>query len=88
MLKNQYLNHDDEWIRQIPKNWKVARLKFAAKINPSKSKTIHLPDEMQVSFLPMELIVEDGQLKLNEIRKLGEVKNGFTYFEDGDILGS
>ena len=38
-----------------------------------------------MSFLPMEDIGEDGTIRLGRTRPVAEVRNGYTYFEDGDV---
>ena len=52
-------------------------------INP---KNKDLPDDMEVSFIPMQNVSENGEVQANEIRTVKEVKKGFTYFENGDVL--
>ncbi|MBK1732782.1 hypothetical protein CKO41_13530 [Thiococcus pfennigii] len=42
------------------------------------------PGEL-VSFVPMDAVGEYGGLKLEEVRELQEVYNGYTYFADGDL---
>ncbi|MCP3776547.1 restriction endonuclease subunit S [Paenibacillus sp. MZ04-78.2] len=54
-------------------------------INPSKNIT-GLNDQLEVSFLPMSHVSEQGEVKLTETKRLREVKAGFTYFENGDVL--
>jgi type I restriction enzyme S subunit len=55
-------------------------------MNPSKSEVSHLPGDTNVSFLPMERIGEQGDLSLEERRPIEQVKQGFTYFRDGDVI--
>lgn len=54
-------------------------------INPSK-REIEIDDKTEVSFVPMVDVSEDGKLYAKEIRKLIDVKKGFTYFQEGDVL--
>jgi len=61
----------------------MARLGDVCIINP-KGKS--LDDECDVSFVPMQSVSEDGTVDVTTIRKYGEVKKGFTNFQDGDIL--
>lgn len=88
----QYLSHqsyisiENEWIHQIPSHWQFIRLKFVCHVNPTKSEARYFPQDTEVSFLPMELIGEDGTLSLTEIRTIDSVFNGFTYFRDGDVI--
>ena len=61
-----YKDSGVEWLGEIPEHWEVMRLKFTCEINPSKSDTLHFPIDMEVSFLPMELIGEDGTISLEK----------------------
>jgi type I restriction enzyme S subunit len=64
----------------------MARLRYEVRVNPSKSETRGLPPDTAVSFVPMDAISTDGDIALGEIRTLGEVQNGYTYFRDGDVV--
>ena len=81
----QYKDSGVEWLGEIPAHWEVRRLKFVAIVNPSKSEVSQLPDDLEVSFLPMER-VGSGSLDLELTKALGEIKQGFTYFRNGDVL--
>ena len=61
----------------------MARLGDVCIINP-KGKS--LDDDCDVSFVPMQSVSEDGTVDVTTIRKYGEVKKGFTNFQDGDII--
>ena len=52
-------------------------------INP---KAPALDDDINVSFVPMPKVGENGEFDPSEIKKYHEVKKGFTFFRDGDIL--
>lgn len=73
---------DDEKPFDIPENWKWVRVQEIACLNPKND----LPDELEVSFIPMAL-VDDGYRNKHsfEIKKWGDIKKGFTHFADGDI---
>lgn len=66
--------------------WRVKRLRFACFVNPSKSELGWLPKSTVVSFLPMDAIGDDGDIRLDQTRTLGEVIQGYTYVRDGDVL--
>lgn len=66
-----------------PAGWEIARLRFRARVNPKAS--FDLDPAMSVSFLPMDAIGDDGSLRLDQIRVVSEVSQGYTYFEDGDV---
>lgn len=73
------------WIDEMPSHWRQKRLRFAACLNPSKAKVRRLDADALVSFLPMEAVGEDGSLRLEELRRLDEVIDGYTYFEERDV---
>ena len=74
------------WLTKLPKDWQLLRLKFLCEINPGKSEIASMKLDTSVSFLPMELIGDDGTLTLTETRELGQVYAGFTYFREGDVV--
>ena len=76
-----------EWIEEIPKHWEVLKTKNVGSSNPTKnnSKTACLKDELVV-FLPMERVHTDGTIDQELRLPYSQVKNGYTYFEEGDIL--
>lgn len=70
---------------QLPKGWVWTRLGEIAGINPRFND--ELPDNMEVSFLPMKCVEElSGRIDLSLTRRLSEVKKGYTAFKDGDIF--
>ncbi len=74
------------WLGDIPAHWSIRRLKFVATVSPSKATLKQYPINFEVSFLPMELIGDDGSLVLTQTQELGAVKQGYTYFEDNDVV--
>ena len=68
------------------KDWGVKRLKEICEINPSKTEINKLPENTVVSFLAMVDVSESAEITNKQERKLNEVKNGFTFFKDGDVL--
>lgn len=61
------------------------KIKDIAIINPAKT-LIDKEADIEVSFVPMNNVSENGELTLNETKHLKEVYSGFTYFEENDIL--
>ena len=55
-------------------------------INPPKKEIAHMDGSTEVSFIPMTSVSEQGQIDLSEVRILDEVRTGFTYFKNGDVL--
>lgn len=66
--------------------WGVSKLGDCCIINPSKSSEARLEDELEVSFCPMPYVSESGDIKTDETKLYKDVKSGFTYFAEGDIL--
>lgn len=81
----EYKDSGVEWLREVPEGWDVKRLRFVAELNPSKSEVAALDRETPVSFLPMDAIGDDGTLRLDTEKAIGEVENGYTFFRDGDV---
>jgi type I restriction enzyme S subunit len=68
-----------------PDGWTAAPLGAIAAINPRHPKG--LDDSMPVSFVPMAGVSESKpDFQFVEERPLGEVRQGFTHFADGDVL--
>jgi type I restriction enzyme S subunit len=70
----------------IPDHWEWLQLQEFTEINPTFSRG-DLADDDEVSFVPMKRVKElSGQIDLSETEPLSEVRKGYTYFEDGDVL--
>jgi len=82
--KNFLLHEARKKKPNIPPGWRIGFLNEIVKIDPSMPKG--LPDELEVSFVPMESVNEGGGISKFEIKKLGEVRKGYTYFEKNDVL--
>lgn len=82
--KNFLLHEARKKNPNIPPGWKIGFLNEIAKIDPSMPKG--LPNELEVSFVPMESVNEGGGISKCEIKKLGDVRKGYTYFEENDVL--
>ena len=68
-------------------SWENGILMDFCKINPKKIDTKELDDDMTVSFIPMPCVSDIwGKITKKELRKLGEVKKGYTNFCEGDVL--
>mgnify|MGYP003602268498 CR=1 FL=1 len=80
-----YKDSGVEWLGAVPEHWAVKRLRFAATLNPPVRLDLLSDPDRVVSFLPMEAIGEDGSLNLEQSRLVRDVRNGYSYFEDGDV---
>ena len=57
-----------------------------AEINPSRKALLHIRDNDEVSFIPMADTTESGRWINQQTRFYHEVKHGYTFFEEGDVL--
>ncbi|MEQ1602330.1 MAG: restriction endonuclease subunit S [Methylophilaceae bacterium] len=77
-----YPQHSSEG---FPVTWEGMRLRFAIKMNPSKSE-IELDGSDLVSFVTMDAVGEYGGIRLDEEKELSEIGSGYTYFCDDDVV--
>ncbi len=68
---------------EIPEDWVV--LDFGSMFQRTISKKFIKPNSL-VSFVGMQDVTEQAQLSSQHLMGIDDVKNGFTYFERGDIL--
>ena len=68
------------------KGWGMACLGNVCTINPSKSRDKRLTNDLRVSFIPMPAVTEDGKIDVSETKLYNDVKAGFTYFTEDDVL--
>jgi type I restriction enzyme S subunit len=80
----KYVDSGVEWLGEIPEGWNLKRLRFCASLNPSKVEIQQVP--ASVSFLPMDCIGDDGSLDLSIVRSWEEIQQGYTFFQDGDVV--
>lgn len=70
----------------LPPSWKLVKLKDVCTINP-KRPFIKREDTMLTTFVPMSAVDEyTGTISFPETRPFIEVKSGYTYFKENDIL--
>ncbi len=55
-------------------------------INPKKGQDTRLGSGMVVSFVPMPAVTERGEIDATITKEYDEVKTGFTYFAENDVL--
>lgn len=68
------------------KGWGLRKLGECCVLNPRKANDDRLASGMEVSFVPMAAVSERGEIDLSEIREYDDVKSGFTYFAERDVL--
>lgn len=83
LVKSQFiemfgrLGYDD-------KGWGLTTLGQCCELNPKRPKGI--ADDTEVSFVPMPAVSEEGHMDCSTIKPYSEVKKGFTYFAENDVL--
>ncbi|MBI5185101.1 MAG: restriction endonuclease subunit S [Nitrospinae bacterium] len=74
---------------ELPEGWKWKRLSDpeVCLLNPKKSELKNLSDSTSVTFVPMAAVDEvSGTIAKLEVRRLDEVRKGYTYFAEGDVI--
>ena len=66
------------------KGWGLTALGDCCELNPKRPRNID--DKLMVSFVPMAAISENGKMNCSDIRLYADVKKGFTYFAENDVL--
>lgn len=66
------------------KGWGITSLGECCELNPKRPRDIS--DEEMVSFIPMLAVSEDGRINCTDIKPYKDVKKGFTYFAENDVL--
>lgn len=70
----------------IPEGWQTVTLKQFCEINPRRPP-IDRPDDAPTTFVPMPAVAEaGGGITRPELRPFREVRKGYTYFGEGDVL--
>ncbi len=76
-----------DWLGDIPRHWRLFKIKRIAWLNPSRADSFHLrKSDKPVVFLPMERVSTAGEVDAAERRPIHEVWQGFTYFRRGDVV--
>ena len=72
----------------MPEGWQIVRLGEVAEVNPRRPR-LDVPDETPVVFLPMSAIAENfSGILTRDQRPYRDVAQGYTYFEEEDVLFS
>ena len=66
--------------------WGMSSLVEICEINPKKSQDARLTNGLLVSFVSMPSVSESGDIDTTQVKPYDEVKTGFTYFAENDVL--
>ena len=82
-INPKFIPCDNAHYENEPSNWAVCKVKDVFRINP-KTKA---DDGMEAGFVPMSNIQDSYNNNFSyELRTWGNIKKGYTHFEDGDIV--
>lgn len=71
---------------KLPEGWRWVRLGEVCQINPRRPRLAR-DDGAPTSFVPMHAVDEFlGMIVEMQVRPFAEVRKGYTYFEEGDVL--
>lgn len=83
VLAEVYPTNDE----QLPEGWKLLPLSGICTINPTRPRNLSQSDVTMTSFIPMAAVDDrEGRISDLQTRPFGEVKRGYTYFEENDVL--
>jgi len=74
---------NEQW---LPDGWRWVTLGEVCEINPRRSASLAGKDNAPTTFVPMAAVDEQSGTMNPEIRPLSEVRKGYTYFEEDDVL--
>ncbi len=73
--------------RPLPDGWRWVKVGEVCDINPRRPTDLHRLDDTVTTFVPMSAVDELlGEILRPEVKAFGEVRKGYTYFEEGDVL--
>ncbi len=78
----EYKHSGVEWLGDVPSHWELTRIKYVSELTPKKPS---VQRDLKCSFVPMEKLKTDS-IVLDEIRVIDDVYDGYTYFENSDVL--
>ena len=83
LVKSQFIEMFGE-LGKDQKGWGLTTLGECCEVNPKRPRNID--EELMVSFVPMPSVSEDGKIDCSNIKPYKEVRKGFTYFAENDVL--
>jgi type I restriction enzyme S subunit len=70
----------------LPAGWRWARLGDVCELNPRRPPLVRSDDAL-TTFIPMPAVAEEGKgIIAPLLRPYAEIRTGFTYFAEGDVL--
>lgn len=73
--------------RPLPEGWRWVKLGEVCHINPPRPKNFERDDNAPTSFVPMSAVDEvHGVIAQVEVKPYSQVRKGYTFFVEGDVL--
>lgn len=73
----------------MKRGWRSGPISEFCDVNPRRPRDLHLDSATEVTFVPMAAIDERfGRICEPEVKPFDDVRSGFTYFAEGDVLFS
>ena len=85
LVKSQFIEMFGE-LGKDKKGWGLCPLGDCCEINPKKSNDGRLVAGLEVSFVPMPAVTENGEMDSSCVKPYEQVQTGFTYFAENDVL--
>jgi type I restriction enzyme S subunit len=71
---------------ELPEGWETLSLGEVCKVNPKRPR-LNRDDDTPTSFIPMAAVDEErGVIAELQAKPYSDVKRGYTYFEERDVL--
>lgn len=83
LVKSQFIEMFGE-IGKDEKGWGLTTLGKCCELNPKRPKDID--DTVMVSFVPMPAVSDNGKIDCSKIKPYRDVRKGFTYFAENDVI--
>ncbi|MBN1384758.1 MAG: restriction endonuclease subunit S [Elusimicrobia bacterium] len=80
-LKSAFLEMFGDPVKRLNN---IKKLIEVCELNPKLK--VNIPDDKKVSFVPMSAVSITGKVDISQTRRYEEVKIGFTYFQERDVL--
>lgn len=85
LIKSQFVEMFGD-IKKNDKKWKYTTIGKECILNPKKTELQNINENFKVSFVAMPSVSENGNIDTSIIKEYCDVKKGFTYFAENDIL--
>ena len=85
LVKSQFIEMFGELGKDI-KGWGLRPLGDCCELNPRKSDDSRLAAGLEVTFVPMPAVSENGEMDSSCVKLYEQVQTGFTYFAENDVL--